>query len=55
MYIFFFRKFPDLDHLAPVIYKPHNNKKILVLCQNPHFNFKDDYRINSLLRKKCNS
>ena len=54
MYIFFFRKFPDLDHLAPVIYKTSiiTNKKILVLCQNPHFNFKDDYRIKFLVKKK---
>ena len=54
MYIFFFRKHNDLDHLTPVIYKTSSiaNEKILALCQNPSFDFQDDYRVNFLTKKK---
>lgn len=50
MIIFFVRRFNDIDHLVPVIYKISSisNDNILILCLNPSLSIKNDYRLNFL-------
>lgn len=53
MYLFFIRRFPDLDHFFPIIY--HLAKDygvpVSILCQNPDFKIHDDFILNFLKKE----
>ena len=50
MILFFIRRYNDIDHIAPVIYKisSSTNEKLIVLCLNPSLPIKEDYRLRFL-------
>lgn len=51
MKLFFIRRFNDLDHIAPIIYKTalsDPSETVYVFSQNPLFNIKDDFRLKYL-------
>ncbi len=55
MKIFFIRRFNDVDHIVPIVYKMAElgEKKIQVLCLNPGYDIENDFRLN-FLRNKYN-
>jgi hypothetical protein len=50
MIVFVIRRYNDIDHLVPMIYKiaKDTNKNILVICQNPHYDIANDFRLQFL-------
>ncbi len=49
MYLFFIRAFNDIDHIAPVVWKMHqDNYPVSVYCINPAYDISNDYRLNFL-------
>lgn len=53
MYLIFIRRFPDLDHFFPIIYKLAKSDKapISILCQNLDYNIQDDFILNFLKKE----
>jgi hypothetical protein len=53
MIIFFIRRFNDVDHLTPIIYKlrKETESEVLVLCTNPTYDIKNDVRLKFLREK----
>lgn len=53
MYIFFIRRFPDVDHLFPIIYRLSEKARgsVAILCQNLDYRIQDDFILN-FLRKE---
>ena len=47
MIVFVIRRYNDIDHLVPIIYKiaKDTSKNILVICQNPHYDIGNDFRL----------
>ena len=52
MFIFFIRRFNDIDHISPVVYKLALNEKskIIIICLNPDISIFDDYRLKFLIK-----
>ncbi len=50
MIVFVIRRYNDVDHLVPIIYgiAKDTNKNILVICQNPHYDIGNDFRLQFL-------
>jgi hypothetical protein len=49
MYVFFIRRFPDLDHMFPIIYRmAQKGMPVTVLCQNLDYNIADDFMLAAL-------
>ena len=50
MIVFVTRRYNDIDHLVPIVYKiaKDTNKKLLVICQNPYYNIDNDFRLQFL-------
>tara|TARA_B100000676_G_scaffold312863_1_gene389417 strand:- start:4354 stop:5634 length:1281 start_codon:yes stop_codon:yes gene_type:complete len=53
MVLFFIRRYNDVDHIAPVVYKLALNEKskIFIICLNPDISIFDDYRLIFLIKK----
>ena len=56
MILFIIRRFNDIDHFAPIIYKfqKEGGRKVAVLCQNPDYNIHRDLRL-LYLKNHCNA
>jgi hypothetical protein len=50
MIIFVIRRYNDIDHLCPIVYKlkKDTTRPVMVLCQNPDYNIFDDFRLEYL-------
>jgi hypothetical protein len=55
MIIFFFRRYNDIDHITPIIYRMFmdGHENIEVLCLNPKLDINNDFRC-LFLKDKCN-
>jgi len=53
MIVFFIRRFNDIDHIAPIVYKfaERGNGNILVLCLNLSYDIHSDFRLKFLKEK----
>ena len=53
MILFFVRRFNDIDHTVPVVYRMAKDgyKDIVVLAANPRYDIKNDFRLNFLKDK----
>jgi hypothetical protein len=51
MHIFFVQVDPDIDHIAPIVYKLalSDASNVLVICFNPLHNISNDYRLQFLI------
>ncbi|ACL03364.1 hypothetical protein Dalk_1666 [Desulfatibacillum aliphaticivorans] len=56
MILFIVRRFNDIDHFAPLIYKfqKEGGHDVMVLCQNPDYNIHKDLRL-LYLKNHCNA
>lgn len=54
MIVFFVRRYNDIDHVAPVVYKwaGAGSRDTLVLCNDPAYDIGADYRL-AFLRDRC--
>lgn len=50
MIIFFFHRYNDLDHIAPLVYKmaQNNSNQTAILSLNPNYDIENDLRLNFL-------
>ncbi len=53
MIIFFIRRFNDIDHLTPIVYKlrEETEREVLILCLNPTYDIENDIRLKFLREK----
>ena len=53
VYIYLIRQFPDIDHMAPIIYKMAQKGKnhSEILCQNLDYDIQNDFILNKLKEK----
>ncbi len=49
MHLFFIRRFPDVDHMFPIIYRmAQKGMPLAVLCQNLDYNIAEDFMLEAL-------
>ena len=50
MYLFLFRRYNDIDHIVPLVYRMAHEgiREIRLLCMTPNLGVKDDFRIQFL-------
>jgi hypothetical protein len=52
MYLFFVREFNDIDHITPIVWKMRlDNYPVAVLCLNPEYDLRHDYRLRFLKKQ----
>ena len=51
MHLFFIQLDPDIDYIAPIVYKlaKSDANNVMVICFNPLHNISNDYRLQYLI------